>query len=70
MDLTDTQWTAIERACRAQARRDRELAELADRPIARNQRMDSAQELLQIADQIAADRRGRATAGPLAGGDG
>jgi hypothetical protein len=63
MDFTDAELTAITRACVLQAEHDRKLAEMTDRPAIRNQRLDSAAELAEIARQIEQDRRDRAIRG-------
>jgi hypothetical protein len=47
----------IERACNAQAQRDRKSAAMMDRPITRNQRNDSAGRVSRIAGRIPEDRR-------------
>ena len=60
MEFEQADLDAIERACRAQANFYRELATKVDRPIQRNQRIDSALELEKIADRIQQDRRERA----------
>ena len=60
MEFDQAELDAIERACRAQANFYRELASKVDRPIQRNQRIDSAVELERIADRIQQDRREQA----------
>ena len=62
MEFTVLELRAIERACRGQALNDRALAENTGRPLIRNGRLDSAQELGRIAEQIEQDRRRRALA--------
>jgi hypothetical protein len=60
VEFSQPELDAIESACRAQARAYRELAQKAERPIQRNQRVDIAQALSGIAERIQADRRLRA----------
>jgi hypothetical protein len=60
MNFTDAELTAITRACLLQAEHDRRLAELTDRPMIKNKRLDSALELARIACDIEQDRRQRA----------
>jgi len=60
VEFEQAELDTIEGACRAQANSYRELAAKVDRPIQRNQRMDSAAELERIADKIQQDRRARA----------
>ena len=56
MEFTDEDWTAIERACRLQARCERESG------IAGHERTVSPDQLTRIADDILYERRARALA--------
>jgi hypothetical protein len=60
VDFSDADLNAIERACRLQAGRERELQPRPIRPVIRNQRQDSAEELERIANAIQSNRRQRA----------
>jgi hypothetical protein len=60
VDFTDAELEAIERACSLQARREREMAAMVDRPMLRNHREDSAAELERIASALQLDRKRRA----------
>ena len=60
MEFSDAELTAIEAACRARADFYTDLAHKVDRPIQRNQRLDTAKELLAIANRIQEDRQQRA----------
>lgn len=63
MEFSDAELTAIEAACRARADFYDDLAQKVDRPIQRNQRLDTAKELLAIANRIQEDRQQRALRG-------
>jgi hypothetical protein len=60
MEFTEEQLMAIQRACLVQANSDRKLAEMTDRPAIRNQRLESARELLEVSSEIEEGRRQRA----------
>jgi hypothetical protein len=60
LEFTNEEWEAIERACGLQARRDEEIAAMSNRPMIRNERLDSATELKRIAAEITRARRERA----------